>query len=83
MSAADENWQFEQLFWTGLVAAILGLLLSPLFARLFPFGLDGRVAAFILRAHRWDAGAALMKAQNPEAWRALMDAGKLSPANSA
>jgi hypothetical protein len=29
----------------------------------------------------WDAGSALMKAQSPEAWRVLMDAGKLSTAN--
>jgi hypothetical protein len=39
-------------------------------------------AAFIMRADRWNAGAALMQAQSPEAWRALMDAGKLSSDNS-
>jgi hypothetical protein len=66
-----------------LVAVILGLLISPLFARLLPFGLEAQVAAFILRADRWNAGAALMQAQSPEAWRALMDASKLTSDNSA
>src|SRR5271169_4972742 len=42
----------ESLFWTGLVAVLLGLLISPPFARLLPFGLDGRVAPFILHADR-------------------------------
>jgi hypothetical protein len=81
-SMRGQQKQFEQLFWIGLVAVLLGLLISPLFARLLPFGLDGRVAALILRADRWDAGAALMQAQSPEAWRVLMDGGKLSTANS-
>jgi hypothetical protein len=35
-----------------------------------------------LRADRWNAGAALMQAQRPQAWRALMDAGKLTKDNS-
>ena len=35
---------------------LLGLLISPPFARLLPFGLDGRVAPFILHADRWNAG---------------------------
>jgi hypothetical protein len=65
-----------------LGAVALGLLISPLFARLLPFGLDGRVASFILHADRWNAGAALMQAQSPEAWRALMVAGKLATNNS-
>jgi Family of unknown function (DUF6118) len=73
-SMRGQQKQFEQLFWTGLVALLLGLLISPIFARLLPFGLDGRMAAFIMHADRWDAGAALMEAQNPEAWRGLMDA---------
>jgi hypothetical protein len=32
-----------------------------------PCGLDGQIAAFIMQADRWNAGAA---AQSPEAWRA-------------
>jgi hypothetical protein len=30
------------------------------------------VAAFILHADRWNAGAALMEAQSPVTWRVLM-----------
>jgi Family of unknown function (DUF6118) len=64
-------------------ALLAGLLVSPFLARLLPFGFDGRVAAFIMNADRWNAGAALMQAQSPEAWRVLMDAGKLAGDNSA
>jgi uncharacterized membrane protein YqjE len=67
-SMRGQQKQFELLFWTGIGAVLLGLLISPLFARLLPFGLDGRVAAFILRADRWNAGAALMEAGSPEGW---------------
>jgi hypothetical protein len=82
-SMRGQQRQFEQLFWTGFAAVLVGLLISPLFARLLPFGLDGRVASFILHADRWDAGSALMQAQSPQAWRVLMDAGKFSTDNSA
>jgi Family of unknown function (DUF6118) len=44
-----------------------------MFARVLPFGWDGHVAAFIMNADRWEAGTALMQAQNPKAWRGLMD----------
>jgi len=54
----------------------LGLLIPPLVARVLPFGWDGQIAAVIMNADCWDAGSALMTAQNPEAWRVLMDAGK-------
>jgi hypothetical protein len=37
--------QCEQLLWAAGAALVLGLLISPVFARLLPFGLDGRVAA--------------------------------------
>lgn len=65
------------------VATLLaGLLLSPGAAGLLPFRLDGRVAAFILHADRWNAGGALMQAQSPEAWRVLQDAVRLTTANA-
>jgi hypothetical protein len=75
--------QWEWLAWTALGAFFLGLLISPMFARVLPFGWDGQVAAFIMNADRWDAGSALMKAQSPEAWNVLMAAGKLTADNSA
>ena len=73
--------QREALVWTGAVALLLGLLISPVFARLLPFGLDGQVAAFIMHADRWNAGAALMQAQSLEAWRDLEAAAALLTPN--
>ncbi len=75
--------QWEWLGWTGIAAFFVGLLISPMFARVLPFGWDGQVAAFIMKADRWDAGSALMQAQNPEAWNVLMAAAKLMAGNSA
>lgn len=74
--------QWEWLGCTGIAAFFLGILISPMFARVLPFGWDGQVAAFIMNADRWGAGSALMKAQSPEGWRALIDAGQLSTVNS-
>jgi hypothetical protein len=65
--------QWELLGWTGIGAFFLGLLISPMFTRVLPFGWDGHVAALIMNADRWGAGTALMQAGNPEAWRGLMD----------
>jgi hypothetical protein len=74
--------QWEWLAWTGIAAFFLGVLISPMFARVLPFGWDGRVAAFIMNGDRWDAGSAMMKSQSPEAWNVLMAAGKLTADNS-
>jgi Family of unknown function (DUF6118) len=71
------------LAWTGLGAFFLGLLISPMFARVLPFGWDGQIAAFIMNADRWGAGTALMQAGNPEAWRGLMDDFNLVKSNQA
>ena len=75
--------QGEWLISAGLGAFFFGLLVAPLFARALPFGWDGEVAAFILNADRWEAGAALMRAHNPEAWKVLMAAEKLTADNAA
>jgi Family of unknown function (DUF6118) len=75
--------QWEWLGWTGGAAFFLGLLISPMFARVLPFGWDAHVAAFIMNGDRWGAGSALMQAQSPEAWGTLMDAGKLTANNTA
>lgn len=79
----ERHQQWEWLAWTGLGAFVLGLLISPMFARVLPFGWDGQVAAFIMNADRWDAGAALMKAHHPEAWRDLESAAALLKPNIA
>ena len=56
------------LLWTGDIAVLLGLLAAPIFAQLLPFGWDGEVAAFIMRADRWRARGALMEAASPGVW---------------
>jgi Family of unknown function (DUF6118) len=81
-SARTQDRQLKWVTITAAIALLLGLIVSPFLGRLLPFGLDGRLAATIMGADRWNAGAALMQAQSPEAWRTLMDAGKLSTANS-
>jgi hypothetical protein len=65
------------------MALVVGLVLSPFLARLWPFGLDGRMAATIMGADRWNAGAALMAAQSPEAWRDLESAAEPLTPNKA
>lgn len=69
--------QWEWLAWTGLGAFFFGLLISPMCARVLPFGWDGHVAAFIMQADRWRAGAALMETASPAAWHDLEEAAKL------
>ena len=75
--------QWEWLAWTGSGAFFLGLLISPVFARVLPFGWDGHVAAFIMQADRWNAGTKLMQAHHPEAWRDLESAAALLGPNIA
>ncbi|HLZ97772.1 MAG TPA: DUF6118 family protein [Steroidobacteraceae bacterium] len=73
--------QWEWLGWTGGATFILGLLISPMFARVLPFGWDGQMAAFIMHGDRWNAGAALMEAGSPQAWRDLESAARLLTPN--
>jgi Family of unknown function (DUF6118) len=75
--------QWEWLGWTGITAFFLGLLISPMLARVLPFGWDGHVAAFIMNADRWNAGTQLMQAHHPEAWRDLESAAVLLRPNIA
>ncbi len=63
------------------VAVIVGLVMSPVFASVLPFGLNQQVAAAVMRADRWDAGAALMAAQNQRAWEEISAAVDLVKAN--
>jgi hypothetical protein len=62
-------------------AVIVGLVMSPIFASVLPFGLNQRVAAAVMRADRWDAGAALMAAQNRREWEEMIAAEDLVKAN--
>lgn len=82
-SARTQDRQFKWVAATAAVVLIVGLILSPFLARLLPFGLDGRMAATIMGADRWNAGAALMAAQSPEAWRDVESAAQLLTPNKA
>jgi hypothetical protein len=68
---------------TGGAALLLGLLISPMAARVLPSGWDGHVAACIMSADRWQAGVALMAAESPEAWRIWSSAAEVQKSNAA
>lgn len=80
-SMRGQRKQWEWLAWTGGAALILGLIISPVIARWLPFGLDGRIAAFIMQADRWQAGVDLMQASSPEALADLNAAAQLLKSN--
>jgi Family of unknown function (DUF6118) len=82
-SARTQDRQFKWVTITAAIALTVGLIVSPFFGRLLPFGLDGRMAATIMGTDRWNAGAALMSAQSPEAWRDLEAAAALLLPNKA
>lgn len=63
-----QDRQFKLLCWTGGAALAVGLLLSPIVAGVLPFGLNGRVAALVMREDQWTAGSDLMRRGNPQAW---------------
>lgn len=64
------------------VALILGLVLSPyLVSVLFWGSWQTGVAATVMKASRGDAGAALIRAENPAGWNALVSDWNLVQAN--
>lgn len=71
-SARSQDVQNSRLYWTGLIAALVallvGLFFSPSLASILPFGWNQSVAATVMGTDRWDAGAALMQASNPQEW---------------
>ena len=79
----DKRRQLDVVAYAAGAALLVGILLSPLLARLLPFGLDERVAALVLHRNRWDAGAALMAADNPGSYHALREAADLIRVNQA
>lgn len=76
-----QDRQFKLLCWTGGAAFAVGLVLSPLVASVLPFGLNTRVAALVMRADRWTAGADLMRVANPQGWDRLVADGRLASDN--
>lgn len=82
-TARRQDQQLKWLVWTGAIALSFGLLSAPVFARRLPFGLDGQVAAFIMRCDRWHAGEALMQVDSPADWAQFAAAVDLSKTNKA
>lgn len=80
-SARTQDQQRKWVMITAAVALAGGIIASPFLARLLPFGWDGRMAATIMGSDRWNAGAALMAAQSPQAWRDLEAAAELLTPN--
>jgi hypothetical protein len=74
----------QQWAWLAIgagTALLVGILISPVLASWLPFGWNGQVAAYIMNADRWGAGAKLMEAHHPEAWQDLESAAALLKPN--
>ena len=74
----------DQRFWLTIAVSIglfVGFGVFPFVMRAMPFGLDSATAAVIMRANKWDAGMALMKAGNPDGWARLTADADLVSAN--
>jgi hypothetical protein len=80
-TARQRSAQRTRLIRATLAAFVVGLLVAPLVAGALPFGLNGRVAAFITKADHGQAGAALMHADISEDWREVANAAHLMQAN--
>jgi hypothetical protein len=80
-TARRQDEQRRWVMYTGGVALVLGILLSPIIAAILPFGLDSRVAALILLQDRWHAGEALMQAADPNKWHWALDVLSLGETN--
>jgi len=82
-AAHTREEQRSWLLWTGILALIIGIVLSPFIAMALPFGLDGRVAAFVMNNNRWDAGIALLRQSHDERWNTILTGTSLLDANRA
>ncbi|WP_234732014.1 DUF6118 family protein [Acidocella facilis] len=80
-TARRQDEQRTWLIYAALAAFLVGLLVSPFVAGALPFGLDGRIAALIMKADRWDAGEALMQADSPDGWQNALNAWNLVRTN--
>ena len=69
--ALTRNRQFKALCWTGGLALVLGLVISPLIALALPQGLRPQLAALVMHEDRWSAGAELMQAANLSGWNRI------------
>jgi hypothetical protein len=82
-AARTQEAQVKVVAIFAAIGLVVGLVLSPLFASALPFGLNGRVAALVMRDSRWNAGEALMAAESPQGWENLRAAAAIMKANQA
>jgi len=76
-SARDrQDWWLGGAGAAGLVLGVLSTLFLP-----GALSVDAAVAAMVMRADRWHAGAALMESASPADWRSIVEATKLVRAN--
>jgi len=80
-AARRQDEQRNWLIYTGIAAFVMALLSSPFLYAALPFGLNGRVAALVMNTDRWDAGEALMRADNPDGWNSAVNAWNLVRGN--
>lgn len=74
-----------QDFWlagTAAVFLVLGALLMLFLPRILPFDAGSQVAAAVMGKSRWDAGAAIMQAANPDGWKAVTASDQLDRDNA-
>lgn len=75
----DQRLRLAVAAGLGLVAGVVILLFLP---RLLPFDADSHVAAAVMGKSRWDAGAAIMQATNPDGWKAVTESAQLGQENA-
>lgn len=63
----------------GLLAGALLVLLLP---RILPFAADTHLAAIVMGQDRWNAGITMMRADDPEGWRGVVDSSQLARDNA-
>jgi hypothetical protein len=74
----------DQRFMVIMAAAFalfVGLIISPMLARIMPFGISDYIASRIMGADEWNAGIALLNNANPDLWAQIVADSNLADAN--
>ncbi len=81
-SARSRERQDRNLWLAGLGGLVAGIAAAIVLLFFLPIGLDSRVAAAIMHRDRWDAGFAIMRAENPSGANFMSRASSLVQTNS-
>ncbi len=76
-SAYDRRSQDLRMWFAGGIGLLAGVLLVLLLPRILPFAADTHVAAIVIGQDRWNAGVTMMRAEDPEGWRSVVDSSQL------